>query len=262
MFLTSVLRQVFQRGNARGPENAPAARSRAPRAADGPELLIVVATRVSAEDFLETTPLGRSLRRLSFVARLDMRLAFLNRDGLPVVYNRQINEENREKILLFVHDDVWLDDCFVKDRLVDALKAFDVVGVAGNTRRVPQQPGWAFTTHEPFTWDDQANLAGAVAHGKEPCGVVNSFGPPGPRACKLLDGVLLAARCRTLLDSGVRFDERFTFDFYDIDFCRSAELANLRMGTWPISITHASDGKFGSPGWQAGLQSYREKWKD
>ena len=78
----------------------------------------------------------------------------------------------------------------------------------------------------------------------------------------MLDGVFLAVRCGTLLDRGVRFDERFAFDFYDIDFCRSAEAAGLRMGTWPIAITHTSVGKFGSPVWRAGLQAYREKWGD
>src|SRR5476649_1717356 len=74
------------------------------------KLLIVAATRVAPSPFMESAPLGRSLRRLSFDRRLEARPAFNNREGLPAVYNRQISEENREKILLFVHDDIWLDE--------------------------------------------------------------------------------------------------------------------------------------------------------
>lgn len=60
----------------------------------------------------------------------------------------------------------------------------------------------------------------------------------------------------------MRFDERFMFDFYDLDFCRSVERAGLRMGTWPIAITHTSVGQSGSPAWRGSLQTYREKWVD
>ena len=110
------------------------------------KLLIVAATREAPSPFMESAPLGRSLRRLSFDRRLEARPAFNNRDGLPAVYNRQISEENREKILLFVHDDIWLDDCFVYDRLQEALVRFEIVGLAGNTRRQPGQPAWGFAS--------------------------------------------------------------------------------------------------------------------
>lgn len=224
-------------------------------------LVIVAATRVAPNPFMESTPLGRSMRRLSFDRRIEPRPAFNNRDGLPAVYNRQISEENRDKTLLFVHDDVWLDDCFVFDRIEEALGVFDIVGLAGNTRRLPRQPAWGFSTETPFTPEERRYLSGIVADGDRPCGKPSRYGPPGLR-CLTLDGVFLAARCATLLDRKVRFDERFLFDFYDLDFCRTAEAAGLSMGTWPIAITHASLGKFGSPTWHAALKAYREKWPD
>ncbi len=225
------------------------------------KLLIVAATREASNPFMESMPLGRSLRRLSYDRRLEARPAFNNRDGLSAVYNRQIIEENRDKMLLFVHDDVWLDDCFVYDRVKEALEAFDVVGLAGNTRRLPRQPAWGFSTETPFTPEDRRYLSGIVADSEQPWGKPSRYGPPGLQ-CLTLDGVFLAARCATLLERGVRFDERFEFDFYDLDFCRSAEVAGLRMGTWPIAITHTSLGRFGSPRWHAALAAYREKWPD
>lgn len=225
------------------------------------KLLIVAATRVGPNPFMESMPLGRSMRRISFDRRIEARPAFNNRDGLPAVYNRQISEENRDKMLLFVHDDVWLDDCFVFDRVSEALAVFDIVGLAGSTRRLPRQPAWGFSTETPFTPEERRYLSGIVSDGEQPLGKPSRYGPPGLQ-CASLDGVFLAARCATLLDSGVRFDERFRFDFYDLDFCRSAEAAGLRMGTWPIAITHTSLGKFGSPAWHSALKLYREKWAD
>ena len=59
----------------------------------------------------------------------------------------------------------------------------------------------------------------------------------------------------------MRFDERFDFHFYDLDFCRTARQAGLSIGTWPIAMTHQSKGAFGSDGWIDGLARYRAKWK-
>ncbi len=226
-----------------------------------PKLLIVSATRSAPSPFMETAPLGRSMRRLSFDRRLEARPAFSNGEGLPSVYNRQISEENRGKFLLFVHDDVWIDDCFLYDRVNEALESFDIIGLAGTTRRLPGQPAWGFSREDPFVPEDRRYLSGVVADGDRPWGKPAVYGPTG-LACVMLDGVFLAARCKTLLDVGVRFDERFSFDFYDIDFCRTAEKAGLRMGTWPIAVTHTSKGKFGSPAWREGLRLYRDKWAE
>ena len=60
---------------------------------------------------------------------------------------------------------------------------------------------------------------------------------------------------------GVRFDSNFGFHFYGLDFCRSAVAAGLRIGTWPIAITHASRGEsVQSPAWAESLQRYLHKW--
>lgn len=40
----------------------------------------------------------------------------------------------------------------------------------------------------------------------------------------------------------VRFDPALGFHLYDLDFCRSAIEARLKIGTWQIANTHASDG--------------------
>jgi len=163
---------------------------------------------------------------------------------------------------VFVHDDVWIDDYFLADRVIEGLKSYDVIGVAGNRRRVQNQPAWAFKTliDGKFTWDDRPNLSGSIAHGAHPFGAISFFGSV-PAECELLDGVFLAAKKSTLTDKSTLFDPNFDFHFYDMDFCRSARKNGLRLGTWPICLTHQSGGAFNSPSWREKLLMYRNKWE-
>ncbi|MBD9437985.1 hypothetical protein IB223_17945 [Pseudoxanthomonas sp. PXM03] len=223
-------------------------------------IMVVSATRRTERDFREASALGTSLRRLSFDARIRSQIAYQNGRGLPEVYNQAIRESQDSDVLVFVHDDVWIDDSFLADRLQDALLRYDVVGVAGNRRRQPRQPAWAFADMT-LAWDDKAHLSGGVAHGAYPFGGVSYFGGM-PADCELLDGVFLAARRAALSRARVEFDPRFGFHFYDMDFCRSARQAGLRLGTWPIALTHQSGGAFGSDAWQAAYGDYLAKWGD
>jgi GT2 family glycosyltransferase len=220
---------------------------------------VVCATRESPERFYTATATGRSLA-LYRVAPSDVLLYANNKRGLPAVYNEAIDACARDPaVLLFVHDDVHLCDFYWQSKLLQALGRFDVVGLAGNKRRVPRQPAWAFVD-DKLTWDGREHLSGVVGHGKGfPPGNLSIFGQPGKQV-KLLDGVFLAARSSTLVERGVRFDERFAFHLYDMDFCRSCEAAALQLGTWSISLIHESGGNFGSPSWRAAYAAYLEKW--
>jgi GT2 family glycosyltransferase len=221
---------------------------------------IVSATRCSESDFWDRSPLGLSLRRLKHDERLVPRIAFSNRRGLPEIYNARIRAESAADMLVFMHDDVWIDDYFLADRVIDGLGSYDVIGVAGNKRRVGRQPAWA-TVDTEFAWDDKVHLTGSVAHGPRPFGGVTYFGPVSA-TCELLDGVFLAAQTAVLLENEVLFDPRFDFHFYDMDFCRRARQRGLRLGTWPICLTHQSGGAFGTPPWQRKYHEYLEKWGD
>jgi len=60
----------------------------------------------------------------------------------------------------------------------------------------------------------------------------------------------------------VSFDPRFDFNFYDMDFCRSSRQRELRLATWPISLTHQSVGAFGTDQWTEKYGLYLKKWGD
>jgi Glycosyltransferase like family len=227
---------------------------------------VISATRHDEQAFWARSALGQSLRRLRFDERITHSIAFENKAGLSEIYNRQIRASKADNILLFVHDDVWINDFFLAERLLKGLETFDVIGVAGNKRRVPRQPAWifgGFDANGQFAFDDPRNFSGAVAHGDATSGEVSNYGEV-PAACELLDGVLLAARRTTLLNARVLFDPDFRFHFYDMDFCRTARRQKLRLGTWKIAITHQSEGDGpggnGSVEWRTAYATYLSKW--
>ncbi|WP_342620307.1 glycosyltransferase [Rhodoferax sp. GW822-FHT02A01] len=224
---------------------------------------IVSATRLSEAEFWSKSALGKSL--LDYRSRPDLKIyiQFSNAEGLSIIYNRYIDATNDSDILVFVHDDVWLEshqDLNWLDSIRIGVNYFDVIGVAGNVRLGPTQPAWLFRSLEnsQFVWD-HGYLTGSVGHGKKPTLDKDSYGPV-PMECKALDGVLLAMRGINLKRSRLHFDARFKFHFYDLDFCREATKRGLVMGTWMIPLTHESGGSFGTTSWSEGFNSYLEKW--
>ena len=221
---------------------------------------IISATKLSENDFWSKSALGLSLKRhLKQDARLSFKVAFENSRGLSDIFNDCIDQADDDAILAFIHDDVWIDEANFADAVIAGLERFDVIGVAGNRRITPNHSGWAFIGPQ-LARDEQSNLSGSVAHGKSAFGLVSDFGEV-PAECELMDGVFLAAKKSTLKQNNVQFDPQFDFHFYDLDFCRSARKAGLRLGTWLVRMTHQSHGAFGSPHWREKYQLYINKWE-
>lgn len=221
---------------------------------------IVSATRFSEIDFWQQSALGLSLHRhLKQDVRLSAKIAFENSRGLSEVFNDCIDEADNDAILVFMHDDVWIDEANIVDAIIAGLKHYDVIGVAGNRRRLPNQPAWAFIDSQ-FTWDDESNLSGCIAHGTNAFGKMEMFGAL-PVKCELLDGVFIATKKGSLMHHKVRFDPQFDFHFYDMDFCRTASQSGLTLGTWSVALTHQSAGAFGSKHWREKYAIYLNKWE-
>jgi hypothetical protein len=233
-------------------------------------LILVCATRASVEAFSQQTLLGRCLPRLGQFMPFGLKLFANNTKPLGECYNTALDEAGPDDVLVFLHDDVRLDDWMLGHRLSEALAVFDVVGVAGNRRRQNGQLTWYLQPpmnngqgSTEVLWDSD-QLCGAIAHGPRQPGeqaMVSHYGL-SPAQVALLDGVLIAARVDRLRATGVRFDESLGFHFYDLDFCRTANDAGLKLGTWPIAITHASSGgSINSQAWTDSRERYFRKWK-
>jgi GT2 family glycosyltransferase len=231
-----------------------------------PPLILACATTSSSQHFARATLLGRSLQAFPEAARPRLVLLAANLGpeavGLSDFYNRVIDQvEHDEAILVFIHDDVYIHDWHLGCRLAEALLRYDVVGVVGSAGVPSDQPGWwhGLDPQGQPQRNDASVRSGSINH-FDPCLVRPDWYGAAPAACDLLDGVFLAARARCLRSSGVRFDPQFRFHCYDTDFCHTAREAGLRLGTWPIALTHGSGGSF-DQAWVSAAQRLQAKWR-
>ena len=226
------------------------------------KLRIVSATRLPESAFWKSSALAQSLSGWRHDSRLIFDIAFENTASLPSVYNVALAVAAADECVLFVHDDVWFQDSLWLEKVRAALKRFDVVGVAGTRRRVKGQPAWLYSKVCLETGQavlDRDYLSGAVAQGAHPATAQAVVYGPAPASCELLDGVFIAFLAGRVRRSSVKFDERFSFHHYDLDFCRRARASGLSVGTWPIDLVHQSGGAI-DESWRRSRDLYLKKW--
>jgi len=199
----------------------------------------------------EQTLLYRSLQKLKIT---DYEFIEHNCRGLSECYNQWLDRyAGEDRLLVLVHSDVAIADVFIDEKLDAAAQAFNIIGLVGTTHFNFQAP----VPH--FAWPvwPREYLSGAVEHGGSGRCDWSYYGPT-PRRCVAMDGLFLAVDMRTI--GSVRFDPQFTFHLYDLDFCLTAHLAHLALGTTNVYVQHASVGSFASEAYQNAMQRFRTKW--
>ena len=222
---------------------------------------VIISTRLTKSEFLQNSQTAKSIKYFIDTSPVQVKCYYENNIGLSEIYNKEINEAGYSSVILvFMHDDILIADYFWTKKVRDGLDQFSIVGLIGNQKRHPYQPSWRFLDLN-FKVDKFDNYSGVVGHGTRfPPKILSNFGTP-LKKCKIIDGLFIAVDSRTLLKTGLRFDERFKFNFYDIDFCRSAENLGLDIGTIPLSVVHESPGNFGDD-WKNSYKIYINKWKE
>lgn len=164
-----------------------------------------------------------------------------NKTGLSQAYNKQLTADNliKHDIVLFVHDDVYIDDLKLKGKLYTAMNQlkYDIVGLAGSS---------SISITKPCLWhlmSKPQNMSGSVSHPVNDSSQlgVTSFGP-WPARCLVVDGLFIAVNLKRALEKGWKFNESFKFHHYDLSSCLDANVLKLKTGTFPIHVTHASPG--------------------
>lgn len=228
----------------------------------------MVATQLSLADFHATSLLGLSLATIPNALAPRLTVYADNTgdgtQGLPELYNRALETAGLGEVLVFLHDDVHLHDWHIVARAREAVAAFDVAGIAGARDPDFSQPSWYWSYQEEggeFVRGAKQPGAqsGSVNHG-EPGSLHVQVHGPLPYPCELVDGVVMVLDADRVRAAGARFDERFRFHFYDVDFCRTARARGLLIGTWPIGITHSSRGAFDSTAFVDQAHDYLNKW--
>jgi hypothetical protein len=163
-----------------------------------------------------------------------------NTDGLSKNYNQILNKyQSNYDYIVFIHDDVYVDDFNICDKLAKAHEQFDIVGLAGGINpRITKHALW----HIMCGGFNSGNLRGAVAHYiNETQFYMTSFGVT-PSRVTILDGLFLSVSTASAIKSKWKFNENYSFHHYDIASCIDANKKKLKLGVYPIWTIHKSPG--------------------
>lgn len=219
------------------------------------KLIITSCTRLNESEW-STSLLGSSYPRLPNADTHSI-IHYNNKEAITKCYNKTIDivkawqDYNPDDIIVFVHDDVRIEDLFFIEKLEEGLKEFDVVGVAGGKKLLIDH-------RVPPMWTNGAIGSGAIHHSKDSHRMPNCFGLFG--RVLTLDGVCIATKLSTLVNNNIRFDEQFDFHCYDLDFSMQCYKNRLKLGTIPLHLLHGSVGDFGSEGFKVNANKFYEKY--
>jgi hypothetical protein len=150
------------------------------------KLLIVICTQAKTDAEFQKLPIYPSLKKQYDVhsPNIDFHVFKDNKRGLSECYNEVLKDpKNANKIVLFVHDDVELEDLFLYEKLVDS--PYSITGLAGAKSFNRQSEKLAWHLSAP-----REDFVGEVAHIAEGRVWTTVFGPTKSRALTI-DGLSL-----------------------------------------------------------------------
>jgi len=162
-----------------------------------------------------------------------------NKRGLSKAYNDFLYNHPEYDFVLFVHDDMWIDDAGFISKLENGHKTYDIIGVAG---------GLSPTLKAPALWHimcggfQGGNLRGFAGHYLPDSSTnITNFGP-SPARVVLIDGAFMSVNVRAVTKVNWKFNNNYTFHHYDLSSCLDANKLKLKIGVVPILTYHNSPG--------------------
>lgn len=198
-------------------------------------IVFVVCTEHTKTEFENNSETYKFFNDNQLKEGIDYFVFYENKVGLSSVYNKFLNSKYESKIVVFAHDDLTIGYHIttLRRELNIAHNKFDIVGLAGATK---------MHLSYPTLWHlMQKGASGSVGHSNSGMNQMSNYGPC-PARCIIIDGLFISVNVEKIIKAGHKFDERFTFHHYDLDFCIQADKCNLKIGTWPIWLTHLSPG--------------------
>jgi len=162
-----------------------------------------------------------------------------NKLGLSKVYNKFLYEHPEFDHVIFVHDDVSIEDNLILEKLQKEHRYYDIIGVAGGLNPKIQAPALWHLMCGGFG----PNLRGFAGHylPDNERTMITNFGP-SPDRVAIIDGVLISVLVKRISEVGWKFNENYTFHHYDISSSLDANKLGLKIGVAPILINHMSPG--------------------
>lgn len=219
------------------------------------KLLIVICTQAKTDEEFQKLPIYPSLKKQyeTNAPHIDFYVFKDNNRGLSVCYNEILREPKHSgKTVLFVHDDVILDDLFLYEKLTGS--PYTITGLAGAKSFNKQSGKLAWHLSAP-----PSDYVGEVSHVNQEGKIWTSvFGPTNSRAL-VVDGLFISCKVNEM--NGLEFDENFNFHFYDIAFCLKANEKKVKCGVLPIHVIHHGLGdSMLSADWEATSIKFKETY--
>lgn len=203
------------------------------------KVVIISCTRKFQEESNKLS-IYRSFVDGKFSTFADLDIIWNNSDGMPKCYNSKLQKykDSDYEFAVFVHDDVYIDDMKLYEKLNEAHSryGYEIVGLAGGLNpRITNPALWHIMT-------ERNQQRGEVAH---PCSqnqvMTTSFGPT-PSRVAIADGLFFAVHLKSLKNKNWKFNENYNFHHYDIASCIDANRAGIKIGVYPIHAIHQSPG--------------------
>lgn len=200
------------------------------------------------------------------LAQIDI---FVNPNNILTLtqFGNKMIEEAKDSYdyLILMHSDVDLSlNEFVK-HLIEVKDKYDIVGMAGTKK--------LFISQSPLTWFTGSHKYpneryGRITHNHDGMMLESFFNKEKPEVFDTeaitIDGLLMCLDKKTMQNEKARFDEQFTYDFYDLDFCLNVQInTDLKIGIFIQPTIHKSLGKsvlteeYLNP-----ERKFRAKWSD
>lgn len=169
----------------------------------------------------------------------DIHFFTKNKRGLSTCYNEYLTSADEDDIIIFVHDDVYIEDGMIHHKLQHYHETYNIIGVAGGTN---------LTIKKPALWHIMCggfgpNLRGFAGHfvrdSKQK--FITNFGPT-PERVIVVDGLFISVDVRSAKNVNWSFNQNYEFHHYDIASCLDANKKKLKIGVVPIWVTHHSHG--------------------
>lgn len=197
------------------------------------KLLIVTCTKAKNSEEFCKRPIFASLKKQCETnADVDFYIFKDNKRGLSACYNEILKDpQHLDKTVLFVHDDVILEDLFLYEKLISS--PYSITGLAGakTFNKSLDKLAWHIAA-------DKNSFVGEVSHSAKDRGTWTTvFGSTESRAL-MLDGLFLCCKVKDLVSNELYFDEAFNFHFYDLAFCMRANSKKVTCGVLPVRVIH------------------------
>ena len=163
-----------------------------------------------------------------------------NKKGLSEAYNKFLYDNPIYDMVIFIHDDMWIDDAGFITKLIDAHKEYDIIGLAGGLSPVLKAPALWHLMCGGFHGGNLRGFAGHYLSDGKTTNITN-FGP-SPARVAIIDGAFMSVNIKRANDVGWKFNESYTFHHYDLSSCIDANKKKLKIGVVPILTYHNSPG--------------------